>query len=394
MLSPINVVARKSQLVGILERIGQQLELSDAQAKLAEERYEAVGNWLAESKSKLLATALIYVHGSVGLQTTTRPIKQNEHDIDLMCLIRGATLSMEPAVLKKFIGDRLKEHWQYSSMLEEKPRCWRINYANEFHLDITPSIWNIACANGGELVPDKRLREWKPTNPKAYRKKFEYRASLRPRMILREALAKDMRAQIEALPERTEFKGLLRRTVQLSKRHRDTWFSEQREPALAPISMILTTLLAQSYQSCVTHNVYETELDLFMDVLRGMKDYIGTSYQGTRQMYYVWNETTVGENFAEKWNDNPRLPEAFYRWHAAAVADFERLISLSGLDVVTDALSKSFGDRIVSGAMGSSVSDLSAARTSGKIWVAPAIGLAAAASAHSTPVRSNTFFGI
>lgn len=392
MLSPINIVARKSQLIGILERIGQQLELSETQAQLAEDRYNAVGHWLAESTSPLLASALIYVHGSVGLQTTTKPVKQNEHDIDLMCLIRDARLPMDPAVLKKLIGDRLKAHGQYASMLEEKRRCWRINYANEFHLDITPSVFNLKCANGGELVPDKRLREWKPTNPKEYRKKFDHRASLRPRMIAMDEMAKSLRAEIESLPERTAFKGLLRRTVQLSKRHRDTWFSE-KDSALAPISMVLTTLLAQSYEHCVTHGAYETELDLFMDVLRGMKNYIETSYHGSRQMYYVWNETTEGENFAEKWNDDPRLPEAFYRWHAAAVADFERLISVSGLDMVTDALSKSFGDRLVSSAMNNSVRDLNAARSNGKIWVAPTIGLATSASAHSTPVRSNTFFG-
>jgi len=33
-----------------------------------------------------------------------------------------------------------------------------LNYANEFHMDITPSIMNPECTNGGELVPDKELR--------------------------------------------------------------------------------------------------------------------------------------------------------------------------------------------------------------------------------------------
>ena len=32
------------------------------------------------------------------------------------------------------------------------PRCWRLSYANEFHMDITPSIPNPNCRFGGELV--------------------------------------------------------------------------------------------------------------------------------------------------------------------------------------------------------------------------------------------------
>jgi hypothetical protein len=41
-----------------------------------------------------------------------------------------------------------------------------LNYAREYHLDISPTIINVDCDNGGELVPDKKLREFKPTNPK------------------------------------------------------------------------------------------------------------------------------------------------------------------------------------------------------------------------------------
>ena len=52
--------------------------------------------------------------------------------------------------MKKTIGDRLRANGYYAPLLEEKPRCWRLSYANEFHLDITPSIPNLECANGGE----------------------------------------------------------------------------------------------------------------------------------------------------------------------------------------------------------------------------------------------------
>jgi len=82
-----------------------------------------------------------------------------------------------PAALKKAVGDCLRGNGNYSPLLEEMPRCWRLNYANEFHLDITPSIPNPNCPLGGELVPDKTLKEWMTSNPKAYKWLFEQRAN-------------------------------------------------------------------------------------------------------------------------------------------------------------------------------------------------------------------------
>ena len=49
----------------------------------------------------------------------------------------------------------------------------------------------------------------------------------------------------------TSFRGLLRRSIQLTKRHRDVYFASN--VTLAPISIILTTLTAQSYAYCAEH---------------------------------------------------------------------------------------------------------------------------------------------
>jgi hypothetical protein len=96
----------------------------------------------------------VYLQGSVALGTTVKPLRRNEHDVDLVGHAAGAG-GVPPTVLKKLIGDRLHENSHYRPLLEEMPRCWRLNYANEFHQDITPSVPNTLCANGGELVPDK-----------------------------------------------------------------------------------------------------------------------------------------------------------------------------------------------------------------------------------------------
>ena len=114
----------------------------------------------------------------MGLLTANKPIKEQEHDVDLIACAPTFPIQLAPSYLKHVIGARLREHGVYARLLEEKARCWRLNYAGEFHLDITPSIPSPYCANSGELVPEKHTNLWKASNPNGYRAKFEQRAPL------------------------------------------------------------------------------------------------------------------------------------------------------------------------------------------------------------------------
>jgi Second Messenger Oligonucleotide or Dinucleotide Synthetase domain len=389
---PTFLTSRKMQLVGVLERLCQEIELTDAQFEQARRRYEGVGTWLAAATDPLLQALIIYVQGSTALGTTVRPLGRNEHDVDLIALGRHSSTYFSPSAIKLAVGRRLRENGHYAPLLEEKPRCWRLTYANEFHLDITPSVPNHACSNGGELVPDKKVQEWKPTNPKGYRSLFDRRAQLIPRLrpsAHDRAMAKG--AEVEAFPAADSFKGTLRRIVQVAKRHRDIHF-ENIGTDLSPISVILTTLLSQSYEYCVTQFIYDTEFDLFCDVLRRMPLFIEQRTDSSRTTWFVWNETTRGENFAEKWNADSRLPQAFYAWHAQAMTDIERLAELDGFDTVTKHLGGVFGSSIATKVMNGMTASITASRTAGRLRVAPVVGLTTAVGA-STPVRANTFFG-
>lgn len=391
MLSSTNAVLRKSQITGILEYICQGLELTESQFANAQSKYQAVGGWLADSNIGELQSAVIYPQGSVSIQTTVKPLYEDEYDVDLVCYIPSVNSFMAPQQLKKIIGDRLRENAIYKERLEEKARCWRLNYANEFHMDITPSITNPHCNQGGELVPDKVLQAWKPSNPRGYQAKFTRRAALQPRLLLLDAKFAEARAQVEALPVPTKFKGILRRTIQLCKRHRDVVFSET-DSGLAPISVIITTLAALSYEYCVQNKIYETEVDVFFDVVKYMPNFIEKNWVNGKEQYCIWNESTAGENFAEKWNENPELAKAFYSWHAKALVDFERISSLNGLDVIQENLSLSFGEKVANKAMTLILDTFGAARKNGALIVAPNLGLTIGA-AHGAVVRPNTFFG-
>jgi hypothetical protein len=389
-----DLLVRKAELLGVLERLCQGLELSDSQLQTAKERYEAVGAWLAAADNPMLRALAIYVQGSTALGTTVKPISRNEHDVDLVAHIRGIGNSTAPSIVKKTIGDRLRANGRYLPLIEEMPRCWRLNYANEFHLDITPSILNSACDSGGELVPDKTLKEWCASNPKGYKALFDHRASLQPRLRLLEAATeKRLRASIEPYPITRGPKGILRRVVQILKRHRDHHFIDA-DAALAPISIIITTLASRSYEYCVSSLVFDDEFELLCAVIRYMPRFIETEVVDGRQQWFIWNETTTGENFAEKWNRDERRARSFVDWHARALADIEHLAATDGLDTLTKSLRESFGSGPANRALEGLTKDISVARAIGQLSVAPLAGLRVAQPTRGTAVKNNTFFGV
>lgn len=385
---------KRNLLVQTLDRLCDELELSARRYQQAQERYEAVGDWLAGSDNSFLSSALIYPQGSIALGTTVKPLNQTEFDVDLVCFLPTIAEKSSPAAVKALVGDRLREHGKYDGMLEEKQRCWRINYANEFHLDITPAITNEMCVQGGELVPDRKVANWKATNPRGYRANFERRAALRPRVYAFDrAFAKA--DSVQSFPEQQMSKPPLKRIVQLLKRHRDEAFCAPAARELAPISVIITTLAAYSYERCVTKNAYADMYELIVDVITHMPDFIQRIDRGGRIEYWIDNDATLGENFAEKWNHDPRLPIAFFSWHTKALEDLSELLKLEGQDVIAERLAKAYGatrDQAIA-ALGGHVRSLNVARGNGSLLFAPSIGLTTQAVGNTTSVRSNTFFG-
>lgn len=384
---------RRREIFTILDKLGNDLDISDTQYDRARQSYGAVADWLSKSSDPLLASVLVYLQGSTALGTAVKPIGDREFDIDLICLCAGVTSGVSPAELKAAVGNRLKEHATYAKILEEKKRCWRLNYQGDFHLDLSPTIANPHCMNNGELVPDRSLKRWHPTNPRAYKALFERRALLKPTFVPATiALQKRDEAKVEPFPAHETVKGLLRRIVQLLKRHRDIYYENSTED-VAPISVIITTLAMQAYAYCVQHHVFADEMDVLVEVVRMMPHFIDRPILDGRKGYAVLNETTQGENFADNWNKDPRRAPAFYTWHARALSDFEAIRDAVGQDVLSLNMERTFGSELTKKVLGSRITDVSNGRVSGHLSVAPLVGLTTAKPAGATAVSANTFFG-
>ena len=277
---------------------------------------------------------------------------------------------ISPAALKSAIGNRLDVA---TDSMRQFSRRWDVA-----GVSITPAnsistsrrrIPNPGCPKGGVLVPDKAMRAWSASNPKGYKALFLERAKIMPQM--RGSAKVWWRRTAPALTSnrirsRWVSRAYCARTVQLSKRHRDIHFQDL-DPSLAPISVIITTLAARAHEFCALNAVYDSELDLLCDVVRNMPRFIEVDETGGRRRWFIWNETTEHENFAEKWNSDPRRAVSFYDWHRKLLGDIVSLTHIEGLDVLTKRLGSAFGSTPANRALDGLVEPVSAARRAGTL---------------------------
>lgn len=133
----------------LLNNMARELDIPPSKHKAAVERYSAVGEWLEGGDyDGCVELPSIYPQGSFALGTVVRPIKngkESDYDIDLVCELQIPKDGLAPSIIKTMVGDRLKEHRVYETMLDgEGCRCWTLNYAEQdgigFHLDTLPSL--------------------------------------------------------------------------------------------------------------------------------------------------------------------------------------------------------------------------------------------------------------
>lgn len=332
------------EVIGLLDAICAELEITPAMFQLAKERYESIAAYLNEEGSPLRKFYItIYPHGSTNLETTVKPINGIEHDVDVICHMLVPESERQTAFLD-LVYNRLKQRGCYT--LKRMNRCVRVQYANEFHIDITPAIPDADLGPENILVTDKEVGRLKESNTKDYRVWFQGIAALGPRISYadREVL-KTFSANAEPLPAPKFSKPMLNRIIQLMKRHRDVMFAGDKE---APISAIITTLAALSYEFHAKRNLFPNQIDFLQAVVRDMPKFI--TWDGAEER--VPNPTNPLENYADKWLRHPERKAAFYKWHAAVVTHVAEVLGSADAGKVTlfETLSSAYGDDVVKAA--------------------------------------------
>ena len=116
------------------------------------------------------------------------------------------------------------------------------------------------AAMGGELVPDKTLQDLEGVEPEGIPRLSSKTGSARARSGAPSARPSTWRARrrIEPYPENDGLKGILRRFVQIAKRHRDINFIDETDPRAAFHHHHHAGV--PRYEYCVTNFEYDDEL--------------------------------------------------------------------------------------------------------------------------------------
>lgn len=369
----------------ILEAIADALDIPPSKFEEAKSRYEAIGNWLDRPESSMAQfEPSISPQGSFLLGTVTRPFHDNEeYDVDLVCRLLATKADFTQKSLKEAVGREVALYARAHGMAgpEEHRRCWRLNYAAgaQFHMDILPALPDaqryqarlilegystlakddtlsgqaIAITDNSLPQYDRPTEDWPQSNPTGYAAWFRSRMRVRLTEAKR-ALAKRERitASVDEIPD-YKVKTPLQRAIQLLKRHRDCMFTDDAE--YKPISIIITTLAAHAYNEELTISA------ALQSILTGMDRFI----EDRGGVAWVANPVNPAENFADKWAEEPKKRENFYRWLDQARQDFALYLRASTFDKMPELLREHLGTKLVDSTM--------AAELPGSSLAAPAI---------------------
>ncbi|MEH2469150.1 hypothetical protein V1281_001596 [Nitrobacteraceae bacterium AZCC 2161] len=347
----------------MLEDLAESLEISESRYEQAEKRYKSLGEWLNRPESTIRQyDPQVHVQGSFGLGTVTPPLTDNdEYDVDAVCEFRRLTKAEKTqAQLKEMLEVEMRAYARDRGMvkpLEEHRRCWRQSYADgaQFHIDVTPAV-----LSGGELTAMLKMRlmdtslastgisiadnkhpryrvitqDWQRSNPRGYLKWFLTRMGAVYEKRKGKLIQKGIRAGTEPIPD-YRVRTPLQQCIMILKRHRDIMFIDHCDDK--PISIILTTLSAHSYEG------QEKLSDALFAILSKMDSFIERRADGS---YVIANPSDPLENFADKWKEHPERALAFETWFARARSDFARIAVLSNKQLIADYLETGVGRNI------------------------------------------------
>ncbi|CAN7392344.1 nucleotidyltransferase [Pararhizobium sp. LjRoot235] len=346
-----------------LEALVKELEVPDHRYEQAEKSYSSLGEWLHRPESTVRRyDPQVYCQGSFRLGTAIRPhTEAEEYDVDSVVELRLLTKrDKTQQELKVMLGIEITAYHDARAMVKpvrEGNRCWILDYADgaQFHMDVVPAVPNTeqqrillearmldtrwastAISITDRRVPNYRIlsEDWPRSNPKGYSNWFASRQAMvferRKRAILETMRRESVRASVEDLPD-FKVKTPLQSAIMILKRHRDNMFARNLD--LRPISIIITTLAAHSYEN------QDTISGALFAILDRMDQFI--VYDGRKHI--ITNPTDPFENFADKWEKEPQKAEAFFDWLRQARADFQAAAQAGTFQQMADALNPRMG---------------------------------------------------
>ncbi|MGV3629872.1 MAG: SMODS domain-containing nucleotidyltransferase [Bacteroidota bacterium] len=282
----------------LLARIAQQLELDSTRRERMESAYNAVYDLLKKDEDFFDDIEIeLYAQGSTRIGTPVKPINGDDFDLDVVLHIFELYTDHDPVKVYNALVKALEKSEYYKSILEKKPRCVRLNYKGDFHMDILPGCMRTAFDKEKIAIPEKNMRDWSSGNPKGFSKWFlDIANSVKSSVLegLRQKLMLKAQIEQEDLPDDDVYsKTPLQRSVQLIKRYRDIYF-QNKDYAVS--SIVLTTLMGHFYNQ--QDSIYQT-IDEIMEAIR--EEHSKSIRTGIR--FQLKNPVNPDEIFTDSWTD-------------------------------------------------------------------------------------------
>ncbi len=369
-----------SYIDALLLKICEKLQLQPSLYEQANERYQIISEKIQMDTAFKNIELKMYPQGSFRLKTTVKPLQQNEYDLDFVVELPQNTV-MTPKQLYDHIYRILIHDGIHNNMVEPKTRCIRVNYMNDFHMDIMPGKL-INETTKEIIVPDRELKSWyHHSNPIGYAEWFENQA--KTQIVSEICKARGFQAKAEPIADQELTKRLepLRRAVQLIKRYRDIYCSNNKTEPVR--SIVVCTLMGYISSS------YSDTLDIIYDFCK----YVKLKINETNGAPFEVRNPVVNEVLTEKWIENPQNYRDFVAMMEALNEDILKLkITTINNDIVT-LLKKMFGESITNEAVMSYAKDtgIDTARKTGML----AVGSTGILNTNGsgTKVVKNTFYG-
>ena len=338
------------ELDTLLEEVCVALQITQTQYEQAVGHYKAVGNWISEDPFLRALDPRTFPQGSMRLQTTVRPWRYMEYDLDLVYMI-GRGRQLTPRDIYRRIQKRLRDNKTYRDRLESLPRCLRLTYAGDFHLDILPACPDSTYGRPYLRIPDGGW-DGKRTNPEGYAIWFEQQC----------ALQREIKAMRELAPipphQPSQYRSVLRRTTQLFKRRRDVVYQDDQD---SPASIVLTTLAGNLFRG------EDNTTDALVTILSATEAIVDSS-----EVLSVSNPSNPGEDLTETWT--PRQCKRFHSFVSDFQAQIHALMAARGPQLTT-TLQTLFGEEIATQAVTAYAKRLDGERRAGRLHAITGTGL-------------------
>jgi len=371
-------VEMQEYLDSILRGICEKLQLTKSLYDKANERYQTIAKILDKNDALHGIELNIYPQGSFKLETTVKPIYQNEYDLDFVAELPKSA-QLQPEELYNKIYWILKGDGIHDEMVERKNRCIRVNYANDFHLDIMPAkLYN---SNTKEIiVPDRELKNWyHHSNPIRYAEWFESRA----RTVVFSSLMESRRLTASITPvtqqEITEKLEPLRKAVQLIKRYRDIYCDRYKKEPVR--SIVICTLMG---------GISSTYSDT-LQIIRDFCVYVNLLASQNEGNPFEIKNPVVDEILTEKWHENANNFYDFLEMVEALAQDIYKLQTYSTNRDMDALLKKMFGEKVTNDAIIENAQRIETARQSDRLFI-DASGTIKTDNGE-IPIKKNTFYG-